>query len=83
MEKKENKMHLPTLDDLFTTQEERDSARLEKVVEISIKDIDDFPKHPFKVLVNDEMQSLIESVKEKGVIAVSYTHLTLPTNMTV
>ena len=42
MEKKENKMHLPTLDDLFTTQEERDSARLEKVVEISIKDIDDF-----------------------------------------
>lgn len=68
MEKKENKMHLPTLDDLFTTQEERDSARLEKVVEISIKDIDDFPKHPFKVLVNDEMQSLIESVKEKGVI---------------
>ena len=35
MEKKENKMHLPTLDDLFTTQEERDSARLEKVVEIS------------------------------------------------
>lgn len=68
MEKKENKMHLPTLDDLFTTQEERDSERLEKVVEISIKDIDDFPKHPFKVLVNDEMQSLIESVKEKGVI---------------
>lgn len=68
MEKKENKMHLPTIDDLFTTQEERDSANLEKVIDISINDIDDFPKHPFKVLVNDEMQSLIESIKSKGVI---------------
>lgn len=68
MEKKENRMHLPTLDDLFTTQEERDNANLEKVINISIKDIDDFPEHPFKVLVNDEMQTLIESVKEKGVI---------------
>lgn len=44
MEKKENKMHLPTIDDLFTTQEERDSANLEKVIDISINDIDDFPK---------------------------------------
>ena len=61
-------MHLPTLDDLFTTQEERDSARLEKVVEISIKDIDDFPKHPFKVIENDDMYNMRDSIKENGVL---------------
>lgn len=68
MEKKENKMHLPSLDDIFTTQKERDEANLEKVVNISIKDIDDYPQHPFKVLVNDEMQEMVDSIKEKGVL---------------
>ncbi|MBR0471472.1 MAG: ParB/RepB/Spo0J family partition protein [Methanosphaera sp.] len=68
MEKKENKMHLPSLDDIFTTQKERDEADLEKVVNISIKDIDDYPQHPFKVLVNDEMQEMVDSIKEKGVL---------------
>ena len=68
MEKKENKMHLPSIDDIFTTQQERDEANLEKVVNISIKDIDDYPKHPFKVLVNDEMQEMVDSIKEKGIL---------------
>ena len=68
MEKKENKMHLPSIDDIFTTQQERDEANLEKVVNISIKDIDDYPEHPFKVLVNDEMQEMVDSIKEKGVL---------------
>ena len=68
MEKKENKMHLPSIDDIFTTQKERDEANLEKVVNISIKDIDDYPEHPFKVLVNDEMQEMVDSIKEKGVL---------------
>ena len=68
MEKKENKMHLPSIDDIFTTQKERDEANLEKVVHISIKDIDDYPEHPFKVLVNDEMQEMVDSIKEKGVL---------------
>ena len=68
MEKKENKMHLPSLDDIFTTQKERDEANLEKIVNISIKDIDDYPEHPFKVLVNDEMQEMVNSIKEKGVL---------------
>ena len=68
MEKKENKMHLPSLDDIFTTQEERDNANLVKVEDIKITDIDDFPEHPFKVLDNDEMKELVESVKEKGVL---------------
>lgn len=68
MEKKERKMYLPSIDDLFTTQEERDSVDLEKIVNIKISDIDDFPEHPFKVNVNDEMSEIIESIKEKGVL---------------
>ena len=68
MEKKENKMHLPSIDDIFTTQQERDEANLEKVVNISIKDIDDYPEHPFKVLVNDEMQEMVDSIKDKGIL---------------
>ena len=58
-------MHLPSLDDIFTTQQERDEAGLEKVVYISIKDIDDFPEHPFKVIENDEMKEMVDSIKEK------------------
>ncbi len=61
-------MHLPSLDDIFTTQQERDEAGLEKVVYISIKDIDDFPEHPFKVIENDEMKEMVDSIKEKGVL---------------
>ena len=48
-------MYLPSIDDLFTTQEERDSANLEKVVEVKLTDITDFPNHPFKVIDNEEM----------------------------
>ena len=61
-------MHRPSIDDIFTTQQERDEANLEKVVNISIKDIDDYPEHPFKVLVNDEMQEMVDSIKEKGIL---------------
>lgn len=68
MVKKERKMYLPSIDDLFTTQEERDSVDLEKVIHININEIDDFPEHPFKVIVNDEMNEMVESIKEKGVL---------------
>ena len=68
MAKQEIKMHLPTIDDLFTTQEERDNANLEKVVDIRISDIDDFPKHPFQVIKNAEMDEMVESIKSKGVL---------------
>lgn len=68
MEKKERKMYLPSIDDLFTTQEERDSVDLEKVIHININEIDDFPEHPFKVIVNDEMNEMVESIKQKGVL---------------
>ncbi len=65
---KERKMYLPSLDDMFSTQEERDAEKLEKIVNISLKDIEDFPKHPFKVDVNEAMQEMVESVKDKGVL---------------
>ena len=70
MEKKETKMQIPkiTLDDLFSTQEQRDNANLEKVIDISIKDIKDFPNHPFKVIDNEEMEQMRDSIKENGVL---------------
>lgn len=69
MEKKKEKMYLPSIDDLFTTQKTRDEADLEKVVNIKLNDIDDFPEHPFKVIVNDELKDMAESIKEKGVLS--------------
>ena len=69
MEKKESRMRLPKVDDLFTTQEERDRLNLEKIIDISITDIEDFPNHPFKVIVNDELKEMVESIKEKGVLS--------------
>jgi len=62
-------MYLPSIDDLFTTQKTRDEADLEKVVNIKLNDIDDFPEHPFKVIVNDELKDMAESIKEKGVLS--------------
>lgn len=47
------KMPLPKLDDLFTTEEERTNDKLEKVIDIKLSDIDDFPDHPFKVIENE------------------------------
>ena len=59
---------LPTLDDLFSTQEERDDAKLAKIRDIPLTEIDDFPDHPFKVRDDEDMIQLVESVKERGVI---------------
>ena len=59
---------LPTLDDLFSTQEQRDEQKLSKIRDIPLSEIDDFPNHPFKVRDDEDMQSLVESVKERGVI---------------
>lgn len=70
MEKKkqEMKMQRITLDDLFSTQEQRDNNNLEKIVDIDINLIDDFPNHPFKVIDNEEMQQMKESIEENGVL---------------
>lgn len=57
-----------TLDDLFSTQEERDDAKLSKIRDIPLELIDDFPDHPFKVRDDEDMIQLVESVKERGVI---------------
>lgn len=73
MEKKETKMQIPkiTLDDLFTTQEQRDNAKLEKIIDIKISDMDDFPNHPFKVIDNEEMELMKESIIDNGVLVLA------------
>ena len=68
MTKKEQSLKLPTLDDLFTTEQERIENNLEKVMDISIDEIDEFPNHPFKVQENEKLLELSESIKEKGVL---------------
>lgn len=64
-----NQLKKNLLDDMFTTQEQRDDAKREKVIDIKITDIDDFPKHPFKVLANEDMKNMVASVKEYGVLS--------------
>ena len=59
---------LPTLDDLFSSQSERDEAKLAKIRDIPLTEIDDFPNHPFKVRDDEDMVQLIDSIKERGVI---------------
>lgn len=59
---------LPMLDDLFSTQEQREEAKLSKIRDIPITEIDDFPDHPFKVRDDEDMIQLVESIKERGVI---------------
>ena len=61
-------MNLPSVDDLFTTQEERDQKNQEYVKDISIYEITDFPNHPFKVRMDAKMVETIESVREHGVL---------------
>ena len=60
--------NLPSADDLFSTEEERAEARLEKVVNLSPAEISDFPNHPFKVRMDAAMQEMAESVKQYGVL---------------
>ena len=59
---------LTKLDDLFSTQEQRDEEKLSKIRDIPLTEIDDFPDHPFKVRDDEDMAQHIESIKERGVI---------------
>ena len=59
---------LTKLDDLFTTQAQRDEEHLSKIRDIPLELIDDFPDHPFKVRDDEDMMQLVESVRERGVI---------------
>ncbi len=61
-------MKLPSLDDIFTSQKERDEADLKKIYEIPLSEIDPFPDHPFKVKDDEDMMNLVESVKANGVL---------------
>lgn len=60
---------LTSVDDLFTTQEERDEAKRETIMEIPLAQISDFPNHPFKVKMDESMSDLVESVKSYGVLS--------------
>ena len=65
---RENKIELTAYDDLFETDESRAEAALSKIREIPISDIDEFPDHPFKVLIDEDMEQLVESIKRNGVM---------------
>ena len=61
-------MKLPSLDELFSSQEERDDAKLKRIYEIPLEEIDPFPDHPFHVRDDEDMMNLVESVRANGVI---------------
>ena len=62
---------LTSVDSMFTTQEERDNAQRSYVIDLPTTEISDFPNHPFKVRMDEEMEHLVESVKERGVLVPS------------
>jgi len=64
----ELKINLPSLDDLFSTEESRADEKREKVYDILINKIDDFPDHPFKVIEDNAMLELVESIRIFGVL---------------
>ena len=66
---------LTKLDDLFSTQEQRDEEKLSKIRDIPLTEIDDFPDHPFKVRDDEDMAQLIESIKERGVITQVWAYI--------
>ncbi len=59
---------LPKFEDIFSTQEERDEAKLDKIRDIPLSEIDSFPDHPFQVRDDEDMLQLVESIKEHGVM---------------
>lgn len=65
---KETKIELTAYDDLFETDQSREDAALSKVRDIPISQIDEFPDHPFKVLIDEDMEQLVDSVKSHGVM---------------
>ena len=59
---------LTSVDNLFTTQAERDEAQCEKVITIPTEQISDFPNHPFRVVLDDNMREMVESIRQYGVL---------------
>ena len=62
-------IHLPPLDNLFSSEEERQEAKLEKVQNIPLEELHPFREHPFGVREDAEMQKLAESIREYGVLS--------------
>ena len=72
-----SKIELTAYDDLFQTDESREEAALSRIRDIPISEIDEFPDHPFKVLMNEDMEQLVESIKRNGVMTPATVRLTL------
>lgn len=72
MTKRKSDFTLPTLDDLFSTQEMRDDAKLERVRNIPLGELHPFKDHPFKIMNNEEMQRMIESIRKVGTITPAF-----------
>lgn len=68
MSAKPRDLGMTPLDDLFSTDESRAEAQLEKVVTLNPADISDFPSHPFKVKQDEAMAEMVDSVKQYGVL---------------
>lgn len=68
MTKRKPDFTLPSYDDIFTTQEMRDDAKLEKVQNIPLAELHPFKDNPFKILNNEEMERMIESIRKVGAI---------------
>ena len=60
---------LTSVGELFTTQEERDNAQRSYMIDLPAAEISDFPDHPFKVRMDVEMEQMVESVRERGVLS--------------
>lgn len=67
-QEKKPRFTLGTVDDMFTTQEMRDDAKLARIHEIPLDEIDAFPEHPYKVKDDEDMMNLVESIRENGVL---------------
>lgn len=67
-QERKTRFTLGTVDDMFTTQEMRDDAKLSRIHEIPIDKIDEFPDHPYKVKDDEDMMNLVESIKDNGVL---------------
>lgn len=65
---RETKIELTAYDDLFETDQSREEATLSKIRNIPISEIDEFPDHPFKVFIDEDMEQLVDSIKRNGVM---------------
>ena len=65
---KREEIQFPSLDELFSSQEEREDAKLKRIYEIPLTEIDPFPDHPYKVRDDEDMDHLVESIRAKGLI---------------